>query len=360
MKNKDAKVFLEALEELEKEKGISKESLLLTVEQALLAAYKKNYGDEENVKVEIDRATGEVQIYEIKTVVPTEDLYDAAVEISIDDALEEYREKRIKKKPKLDDIVEIEVNCEDFRRNAIQNGKQIVIQKVREAERQYIYDRFKIREFDIINGIIRRIDDRRNVFVEFDGVEAVLTPNEQSPADTYRVGERLKVYLAEVEKTNKFPKIVISRKNEGLLRKLFELEIPEITSGLIEIKGVAREAGSRAKVAVFSADPNIDTVGACIGQKGLRIKNIVNELNGEKIDIVVWKESMEEFVSAVLSPAKVISVEVLEEENTARVIVDNSQLSLAIGKNGQNARLAAKLTGMRVDIKTANNVEEGE
>lgn len=355
MKGKDAKVFLEALEELEKEKGISKESLLLTVEQALLAAYKKNYGEEENVEVEIDRETGEVKIYEVKTVVPTEDLYDAAIEIGYDDALE------IKKRVKIGDVIRIEVNCEEFRRNAIQNGKQIVIQKVREAERQYIFDRFKVKEHDIINGIIRRIDEKRNVFIEFDGIEAILPPNEQSPADTYRVGERLKVYLAEVEKTNKFPKIVISRKHEGLLRKLFELEIPEITSGLIEIKAVAREAGSRAKVAVYSADPNIDTVGACIGQKGLRIKNIVNELNGEKIDIVVWKESIQEFVSAVLSPAKVISVDVFEEENTARVIVDNSQLSLAIGKNGQNARLAAKLTGMRVDIKTAAaNAEEVE
>lgn len=354
MKSKDAKIFLEALEELEKEKGISKESLLSTVEQALLAAYKKNYGEEEDVEVEIDRETGDVKIYEVKTVVPTEDLYDAAIEISYDDALE------IKKGVKIGEVIRIEVNCEEFRRNAIQNGKQIVIQKVREAEREYIYDRFKVKEHDIINGIIRRIDERKNVFIEFDGIEAILPPVEQSPADTYRVGERIKVYLAEVEKTNKFPKIVISRKHEGLLRKLFELEIPEITSGLIEIKAVAREAGSRAKVAVYSADPNIDTVGACIGQKGLRIKNIVNELNGEKIDIVVWKESVEEFVSAVLSPAKVVSVEVVEEENTARVIVDNSQLSLAIGKNGQNARLAAKLTGMRVDIKTADRVEEGE
>lgn len=354
MKSKDAKIFLEALEELEKEKGISKENLLLTVEQALLAAYKKNYGEEENVEVEIDRETGDVKIYEVKTVVPTEDLYDAAVEIAYDDALE------IKKRVKIGDVIRIEVNCEEFRRNAIQNGKQIVIQKVREAEREYIYDRFKIKEHDIINGIIRRIDERKNVFIEFDGIEAILPPIEQSPADTYRVGERIKVYLAEVEKTNKFPKIVISRKHEGLLRKLFELEIPEITSGLIEIKAVAREAGSRAKVAVYSQDPNIDTVGACIGQKGLRIKNIVNELNGEKIDIVIWKESVEEFVSAVLSPAKVISVEVEEEENTARVIVDSSQLSLAIGKNGQNARLAAKLTGMRVDIKTADSIKEGE
>ena len=305
MKSKDAKIFLEALEELEKEKGISKESLLSTVEQALLAAYKKNYGEEEDVEVEIDRETGDVKIYEVKTVVPTEDLYDAAIEISYDDALE------IKKRVKIGEVIRIEVNCEEFRRNAIQNGKQIVIQKVREAEREYIYDRFKVKEHDIINGIIRRIDERKNVFIEFDGIEAILPPVEQSPADTYRVGERIKVYLAEVEKTNKFPKIVISRKHEGLLRKLFELEIPEITSGLIEIKAVAREAGSRAKVAVYSADPNIDTVGACIGQKGLRIKNIVNELNGEKIHIVVWKESVEEFVSAVLSPAKEVSVQVV-------------------------------------------------
>lgn len=357
MKSKDAKVFLEALDELEREKGISKESLLQTVEQAVLAAYKKNFGDEENVVVEVDRENGDVRIYELKTVVTEEDLYDAAIEISLEDAMEEYRAGRIQRKPKIGDEVKIEISCEEFRRNAIQNGKQIVIQKVREAERQYIYDRFKDKENDIINGIIRRIDERKNIFVEFDGVEAILPAAEQSPADTYRVGERLKVYLAEVEKTNKFPRIVISRKHEGLLRKLFELEIPEITSGLIEIKAVAREAGSRAKVAVYSPDSNIDTVGACIGQKGLRIKNIVNELNGEKIDIVIWKESVEEFVSAVLSPAKVRSVEVMEEENTARVIVDNSQLSLAIGKNGQNARLAAKLTGMRVDIKTVDSLE---
>ena len=228
MKSKDAKVFLEALDELEREKGISKESLLLTVEQALLAAYKKNHGEEENVEVEINRETGDVKLYEVKTVVETEDLYDAAIEISLDDAQE------IKKRAKVGDIVRIEINCEEFRRNAIQNGKQIVIQKVREAERQYIYDRFKEKENDIINGIIRRIDEKKNIFVEFDGIEAILPTTEQSPADTYRVGERLKVFLAEVEKTNKFPKIVISRKHEGLLKKLFELEIPEITSGLIE------------------------------------------------------------------------------------------------------------------------------
>ncbi|MFK4785624.1 transcription termination factor NusA [Fusobacterium sp. MFO224] len=350
MKSKDGKKFLAALEELEKSKGLSQESLLETVEQALLAAYKKHFGEEENVKVEINRTTGEIKVYELKTVV--DDVYDAALEISLEDA------KEYKKRPKLGEEIKIEVNCEEFRRNAIQNGKQIVIQKVREAERTGIYDKFKVREKDIIIGIIRRIDDRKSIFIEFDGTEAVLPISEQSPSDIYRVGDRIKVYVAEVEKTSKFPKIVISRKNEGLLRKLFELEIPEISEGLIEIKSVAREAGSRAKIAVYSEDKNIDTIGACIGQKGLRIRNIVDELNGEKIDIVEWKESREEFVSAVLSPAKVNSVEILEDDTTARVIVDPSQLSLAIGKNGQNARLAAKLTGMRVDIKVEEASEE--
>lgn len=347
MKGKEAKIFLEALEELEKTKGISKDSLLETVEQALLAAYKKHYGDEEKVEVEINRETGETHVYEVKTVV--DDVYDAALEISLEEARE------YKKRAKLGDEIKIEVNCEEFRRNAIQNGKQIVIQKVREAERENIFDKFKAKENDIMVGIIRKIDERKNIFIEFDGTEAILPMMEQSPADIYRVGERIRVYVSEVEKTNKFPKIIISRKNEGLLRKLFELEIPEIASGLIEIKSVAREAGSRAKIAVYSNDNNIDTIGACIGQKGFRIKNIVDELNGEKIDIVEWKESIEEFVSAVLSPAKVKSVELLEDEVTTRVIVDSSQLSLAIGKNGQNARLAAKLTGMRVDIKVEND-----
>lgn len=350
MKNRDGKDFLEALDQLEKEKGISKESMLEAVEQAMLAAYKKHYGDEESVEVTINRDTGEVKVFEVKTVVADEDLYDAALEISVNDAIEEGY-----KRAKIGDVVKIEVNCEEFRRNAIQNGKQIVIQKVREAERQNIYDKFKAKEHDIMNGIIRRIDEKRNIIIEFDGTEAILPVIEQSYSDRYRVGERIKVYVVEVEKTSKFPKIVISRKNEGLLRKLFELEIPEIATGVIEIKSVAREAGSRAKVAVYSNDKNVDTIGACIGQKGLRIKNILDELNGEKIDIVIWKEDIKEFVSAVLSPAKIESVEILDEGETARVIVDSSQLSLAIGKNGQNARLAARLTGIRVDIKTVED-----
>jgi transcription termination factor nusA len=353
MKAKDSKIFLEALDELEKEKGISKESVLEAIELALLAAYKKNYGEDENVEVIVDRESGEIKVLASKTVVDADDLLDPNEEISLEDA------KEIKKRVKIGDVLKFEVSCDNFRRNAVQNGKQIVIQKVREAEREHIYEKFKERENDIVSGIIRRIDNKKNIFIEIDGIELILPPAEQSYSDIYRVGERIKVFVYNVEKTNKFPKILISRKNEGLLKKLFEIEIPEISAGIIEIKSVAREAGSRAKVAVYSEVPNIDTVGACIGQKGTRIKNIVDELNGERIDIVEWKESMEQFVSAVLSPAVVSSVEILED-GTAKVLVEPSQLSLAIGKNGQNARLAARLTGTRVDIKVLEKEEDDE
>ena len=353
MKAKDSKIFLEALDELEKEKGISKESVLEAIELALLAAYKKNYGEDENVEVIVDRESGEIKVLASKTVVDADDLLDPNEEISLEDA------KEIKKRVKIGDVLKFEVSCDNFRRNAVQNGKQIVIQKVREAEREHIYEKFKERENDIVSGIIRRIDNKKNIFIEIDGIELILPPAEQSYSDIYRVGERIKVFVYNVEKTNKFPKILISRKNEGLLKKLFEIEIPEISAGIIEIKSVAREAGSRAKVAVYSEVPNIDTVGACIGQKGTRIKNIVDELNGERIDIVEWKESMEQFVSAVLTPAVVSSVEILED-GTAKVLVEPSQLSLAIGKNGQNARLAARLTGTRVDIKVLEKEEDDE
>jgi len=351
---KDFKIFLEALDELEKEKGISKEELIETIEQAILAAYKKNYGEYDNLSVRIDEKKAKIIIFVPKTVVAS--VQDDELEIELSEA------QMIpgKKRSKIGDVVEIEENCEEFKRNAIQNGKQIVIQKVREAERQHLYDNFKENEHEMLNGIIRRIDERRNIHIEFDMKEAVLAIQEQSPADLYRVGDRLKVYVSEVEKTNKYPKIIITRKHDDFLRKLFELEVPEIEEGIIELKSVVREAGSRAKVAVYSDNTDIDTVGACIGQRGLRIKNIVNELNGEKIDIIEWKEDKKEFVKAALSPAKVESVEILDDDETARVIVEKSQLSLAIGKAGQNARLAAKLTGMRVDIKTLEDVMAAE
>lgn len=350
MRAKDSKIFLEALDELEKEKGISKESILEAVELALLAAYKKNYGEDENVEVVLDRENGEIKVFASKKVVEPEELSDLNEEISLEDA------RQIKKRAKIGDILKFEIDCENFRRNAVQNAKQIVIQKVREAEREHIFNKFKEKEDNIVIGIIRRIDNKKNIFIEIDGIELILPPAEQSISDIYRVGERIKVYILSVEKTNKFPKILISRKNEGLLKKLFEIEIPEISSGIIEIKSLAREAGSRAKVAVYSTVPNIDTVGACIGQRGARIKNIVDELNGERIDIVEWKPIVEKFVSAALSPAVVENVEILED-GTARVLVAPSQLSLAIGKNGQNARLAARLTGMRVDIKVIDKKE---
>lgn len=351
MTKKDFKIFLEALDELEKEKGISKEDLIDTIEQAILAAYKKNYGEYDNLSVRIDEKKAKIIIFVPKTVVAN--VQDDELEIELSEA------QMIpgKKRSKIGDTVEIEENCEEFKRNAIQNGKQIVIQKVREAERQHLYDNFKENEHEMLNGIIRRIDERRNIHIEFDMKEAVLTIQEQSPADLYRVGDRLKVYVSEVEKTNKYPKIIISRKHDDFLRKLFELEVPEIEEGIIVLKSVVREAGSRAKVAVYSDNTDIDTVGACIGQRGLRIKNIVTELNGEKIDIIEWKKDKKEFVKAALSPAKVESVEILDDDETARVIVEKSQLSLAIGKAGQNARLAAKLTGMRVDIKTLEDLE---
>ena len=344
MKERDFKDFLNALTELEKEKGIEKEKMIETVEQALLAAYKKNYGEEKEARVVIDRNKGAVKIYAIKKVVdgvPTN--HD---EISLKEA------KSYDKTVEVGENIEIEEKCEAFKRNSIQNAKQIVIQKVREAERETLFSDFKEREDTIMTGTIRRIDERGNVFIEFGANEIVLSTIEQSIGDVYRVGDRIKVYVAGVERTTKHPKIIISRKRPGLVKKLFEVEVPEIEDGIIEIKSIAREAGNRSKVAVYAEDPNVDTVGACIGQKGMRIKNIVEELNGEKIDIVDWVAEKEEYVANALSPAKVKSVEILENEGTARVIVNKDQLSLAIGKSGQNARLAAKLTGIRIDIKT--------
>ncbi len=353
MKNKDSKIFLDAVDELEKEKGIEKDKMFEAIEAALFAAYKKNYGDDKNAKVEIDRETGEVKIYTLKMVV--EEVMNDKKEIALDDL------NKLGIKAVLGDEIPIEEKCDEFRRNAIQNAKQIVIQRVREAERDIVYNKFKGKEDDIITGIIRRIDEKKNIYIDFSGVEAVLPMTEQSGADRYKLGNRIKVYVVEVTKSSKYPKIVISRKREGFLKKLFEFEIPEIEEGTIEIKSIAREAGSRAKIAVYSPNKEIDTVGACIGQKGMRIKNIVEELNGEKIDIVEWKEDKAEFISNALSPSKVKKVDMIEAEMTARVIVEPSQLSLAIGKNGQNARLAARLTGMRVDIKTDNSkVQEGK
>ena len=351
MKSKDQRIFLEALDELEREKGIIKEELLEAVETALLAAYKKNYGEKDNAEITINRETGEVKVFSRRTVV--EDVVKPEEEISLEDA------RSLKRRVKLGDVIDVEINAEGFKRNAIQNAKQIVVQKVRECEKKNIFNKFKQIEKMIVAATVRKTDEKGNLYIDINGLEAIVPAKELSEADRFHQGDRIRVYVGSVEESTKYTKSFLSRKAEELLRGLLELEIPEIEDGIIEIKNIAREAGSRTKVAVYSEVANIDTIGACIGQKGARIKNIVDELNGEKIDIVIWKPEVEEFVSAVLSPAVVESVEILED-GTAKVLVAPSQLSLAIGKNGQNARLAARITGMRVDIKVTDKESKEE
>jgi len=339
--------FLQAVQEIEKQKGIPAEVLLEATEQALLSAYKKNYGINQNARVHIDRVTGEVKVYVLKTVV--EEVTDPRLEVRVEEARE--------KDPRLNvgDVLEIEVTPRNFGRIAAQNAKQVVIQRIREAERNQIFEEFSGREGDIITGIVRRID-QKNIYVDLGKTEAILPPQEQIPGENYSFGDRIKAYLVEVKKTSKGPNIILSRTHPGLLKRLLELEIPELYDGTVELKSIAREAGSRSKIAVYSKDENVDPVGACVGNKGLRIKNIVDELNGEKIDVVKWSPDPVKFIANALSPAKVTSVEVFEDEKIARVIVPDFQLSLAIGKEGQNARLAAKLTGWKIDIKSESQV----
>lgn len=340
--------FIEALEQLGKEKGIDKELLIEAIEAALISAYKKNFGTAQNVKISIDRNTGDIKVFSQKKVVEKVD--NDLLEIDIDMA------RKINPKFKLNDIVEVEVTPKTFGRIAAQTAKQVVVQRIREAEREIIYDEFSGRETDIVTGIIQRIDNQ-NVFIDLGKTEAVLTPAEQIPNEEYRQGERIKTYILEVKKTTKGPQILVSRTHPGLVKRLFELEVPEIYEGIVEIKGIAREAGSRTKIAVYSKDENVDPVGSCVGPKGARVQAVVDELRGEKIDIIKWSKDPSEYVAHALSPAKVVSVEILEDKKTANVVVQDYQLSLAIGKEGQNARLAAKLTGWKIDIKSQSQIE---
>ncbi|MDA8211740.1 MAG: transcription termination factor NusA [Clostridia bacterium] len=335
--------FIEALEALEREKGIAMEVLLEAIEAALISAYKRNFGSLQNVRVQIERSSGEVKVYARKTVV--EEVLDSRADISLEDA------RRIDPRYELEDIVEIEVTPRDFGRIAAQTAKQVVVQRIREAERGLIYEEFANREGDIVTGIVQRYE-QKNVLIDLGKIEAVLQPSEQTNGEDYRPGDRVKTYIIEVKKTTKGPQVLVSRTHPGLLKRLFELEVPEIHDGVVELKGVAREAGSRSKIAVYSGDENIDPVGACVGPKGARVQTVVNELRGEKIDIIRWNSDPAQFVASALSPAKVVSVEIFEEEKIARVVVPDYQLSLAIGKEGQNARLAAKLTGWKIDIKS--------
>ncbi|NPV42999.1 MAG: transcription termination/antitermination protein NusA [Firmicutes bacterium] len=340
--------FIEAIEQIGKEKGISKEILIEAIEAALISAYKKNFGTAQNVKVYIERDTGEVKVFAQKSVV--ENVENELLEISVEEA------KKYNPRYQNGDILEIEVTPKKFGRIAAQTAKQVVVQRIKEAERNVIFDEFSGRESDIVTGVIQRID-KKNVYIDLGRVEAILMPTEQTPNEEYIQGNRIKTYILEVKKTTKGPQIFVSRTHPGLVKRLFELEVPEIHDGIVEIKGIAREAGSRTKIAVHSRDENVDPVGSCVGPKGARVQAVVDELNGEKIDIIKWSKDPAQFIANSLSPAKVTSVNVNESEKIANVVVEDYQLSLAIGKEGQNARLAAKLTGWKIDIKSKSQIE---
>ncbi|WP_459480692.1 transcription termination factor NusA [Clostridium saccharoperbutylacetonicum] len=344
--------FVGALKELVKEKGICEDLLFTTIQDAMVAAYKKNYANAntnaQNVKVNIDRETGEIHVYAQKTVV--DEVYDDVTEISLEEA------KEINPNSEVDDIINLEVTPKNFGRVAAQLAKQVVTQRIKEAERNIIYDEYKEKEFDIITGTILR-KDKGMVFVNLGKLEGVIGPNEQIPNEEYKFNEKLKLYIVEVKNGSKGPQIHVSRTHPGLVKRLFELEVPEIFEGVVEIKSISREAGSRSKIAVHSNDEEVDPMGACVGPKGVRVQSIVNELKNEKIDIIKWNKDPVEFIANSLSPAKVLSVVVDEESKSAKVVVDDNQLSLAIGKEGQNVRLAAKLTNWKIDIKSKSQKE---
>ncbi|WP_042223738.1 transcription termination factor NusA [Oceanobacillus manasiensis] len=341
--------LFEAIDYLAKDKGIDKDILLEALEAALISAYKKNFKSATNVRVELNEETGKMGVFSRKTVV--EEVEDNQEEMSLEEAI------KIDPNYTIEDVVEVEVTPKDFGRIAAQAAKQVVTQRVREAERGVIFSEYADREEDVMTGIIQR-KDPRFVYVNLGKIEAKLAEAEQMPTEEYYVHDRLKVFVTKVENTSKGPQIYISRSHPGLLKRLFEMEVPEIYEGIVEIKSVAREAGDRSKISVHAPDPEIDPVGSCVGQKGQRVQAIVNELKGEKIDVVEWSEDPVVYVSNALSPSKVVDVLVNEEEKATTVIVPDYQLSLAIGKRGQNARLAAKLTGWKIDIKSESEARE--
>ena len=338
------KEFIQAIEDLEKERHISKDILIEAIESALVSAYKKNYGTSQNVRVDIDQETGDINVYMRMDVV--EEIEDELTQLSLEEARE------IDPRYEVGDIVEYQVTPRDFGRIAAQTAKQVVVQRIREAERGMIFDDFITRQGEIVTGTVQRISNE-TLFVNIGRTEGILSANEQVPGERYEVNDRLKVYIMDVKKTNKGPQVFLSRSHPGLVKRLFELEVPEIEDGTVEIRGIAREAGSRTKMAVYTEFENVDPVGSCVGTRGARVQAIVDELHGEKIDIIPWSEDPEQLISNVLSPAKVEKVIIEEdEEKIATVVVPDYQLSLAIGKEGQNVRLAARVSGWKIDIKS--------
>ena len=341
--------LLEALNTLEQEKNISKETLLEAIENSLITACKNHFGKSENVKVNIDPETCEYHVFQEKKVV--EKVEDPVEEISLVNA------KMIDSKYELDDIVNVEVKSKEFGRIATQNAKNVILQKIREEERKVLFDEYYSKEKDIVTGIVQRYVGK-NVSINLGKVDAILTENEQVKGEVFQPTERIKVYILEVKSTSKGPRVLVSRTHPELVKRLFESEVAEVKDGTVEIKAIAREAGSRTEIAVWSNDPDVDPVGACVGMNGARVNAIVNELRGEKIDIITWNENPAMLIENALSPAKVISVIADAEEKAAKVVVPDYQLSLAIGKEGQNARLAARLTGFKIDIKSETQARE--
>ena len=343
--------FFDAIEQIEKEKGIPRGYMQEKIQQALLTAFKRDNPDcEDNVEVLMDENKKSISMSVLKTIVEESEYVNDATQILLDEA------HRYDKKAHIGDVVRIPVETKKFGRIAAQAAKQVIIQGIREAERGMIYDEFTSKEHEILTGVVTRIDPRTGavsikISSNSEFTEAMLSPTERIKGEELTEGDRIKVYVVEVRKSTRGPQVLISRTHPGLVKRLFELEVPEIFDGTVEIRSIAREAGSRTKMAVYSADPEVDPIGACVGPRGGRVASIVNELGGEKIDIIKYSDDPEQYIASALSPAEVVSVEVLEEGRSCRVIVPDSQLSLAIGKEGQNARLAARLTGYKIDIK---------
>lgn len=347
--NVDAKELIEALNQIYEEKGITKEYMLDSLKLALEAAYKKNYNKSENIVVDLNEKTGVAKIYAVKTVV--EEVEDENSQLSLDDA------KKIKSDAIIGDTINIEVTPRNFGRIAAAAGKQIIVQRLREAERNLVYTQYSDKEGQIIVGSVERMD-KYGIVVDIGKVEAVIPSKEQIKGEVFKPHQQIKAYVLSVSSAGKYgPQIVLSRKDSNFVRKLFELEVPEISDGVVEIKSVAREAGSRTKIAVFSNDENVDPVGACVGKKGIRIQNIISELGGEKIDVIPYSDDIPSYVINALSPAQVLAIDINDQDKIATVVVSDDSLAMAIGAGGQNARLAAILTGWKIDIKTESDIK---